>query len=198
MPQLFRYLLAVGLMVGSVPAVLNARGEDRRDRNCCDTPQEGQEDIVGVWLFNRTDGTNADEQYGVRVFFADGTTIQHISGAISQPTHVSPDGDYFTINTGVWKKTGKNTYKVIDTGVWLRKDITANSNLHGEPLARLKTEFDFTLDRDCVKATAEGFTRFFLANDLTLTKNSGFPVVTPPVPTTPQAFTAVARRLSSK
>jgi len=200
MSQLFRYLLAVGLMVSSIPAALNARGEDKHDRNCCDTPRDNQEDIVGPWLFNRLATTDADKQFGVINFLADGNVVQHISAAISQETAASPNGDFFTINVGIWKKTGKNTYKVIHTGVWLRKDMNDTQNdLHGIPLARLKTEYELCIDKDCLHANAEGWTTFFNVDDLTLTHSNHIPLVTPPVPVKQKVpFTATLRRLLFK
>lgn len=190
MTKFYRYLLAAGLMVSSLSVELIAHDDDdSHNRHCCNTPRDHQDDIVGVWLFNRDQGQPC-ELYGVRVFFADGTTVQHISSALSQLTQSSPHGDYFTINTGIWKKTGKHTYKVVDTGVWLKKNFPS-ADLHGIPHARIKTEFTFTINKDCTTADAKGWTDFFEVTDLTLKKFH-----TPKI--NPISFTAFARRLTFK
>lgn len=157
---------------------------------------DSKDPIVGPWVYTFEVAGNTIE--GVADFNADGTMVFHDSGNLTQGlANLAPDGSYFTIVVGSWKKTGDRKYKIVQTAVVLARGIECTKKNPRPgclaepaiPFLRIKNEGEFIIRKDLQRADSTSITHFHPVDDLTLTLPAINPATGQPFPDLPGAFT---------
>jgi len=139
----FAILLTALLVASFVPC----HAKEKKDSN----------PLVGAWT------QESDVDFGNVTYHADGTFVKHVTAAIGQPVGSNPP-TFQTIQSGIYKKIGCRTYKVVYTTT-----ISApnpSTILPTTPLFRAKNVGTITINEDLVSATGTGTVTLYDINDL--------------------------------
>lgn len=143
------------------------------------------EPIVGAWLYNQeTAGTDI---YGSYQINANGTYVKTDTVMLTQSLPaVDPNGFFFTIETGIWKKVGERKYQMVGSAMILKRSTDCSTGLPLNPpdlsapacpFARSKNSSVFEINLDLEGGIISASTSLHPPNDLTVSLPFPFPVI---------------------
>lgn len=159
-----------------------------KQHNCCKHKHHKKpetEPIVGAWLYNQeTAGTAI---YGSYQINANGTYVKTDTVMLTQSLPaVDPNGFFFTIETGSWKKVGKRKYQMVGSAMILKRSTDCATGLPLDPpdlaapacpFARSKNSSVFNIDKDLENGLVTASTSLHPPSDTSVSLPFPFPVI---------------------